>query len=127
MPDTALQQIFSLIPTTFSRYCRFALSVLLDVLKVLPGSRIKWWAHDELEEDNNLVLARHPLLSDAIGSINGVNFLTMSADNPDLENATYNSWLHGHYTSCILAFSPHGTYVVMTISFGRSVDIYSQE
>ncbi|OJT13129.1 hypothetical protein TRAPUB_10323 [Trametes pubescens] len=109
MPDTALQQIFALIPTTVSRYRRFALSILLSVLRVLPESRIEWWAADEFEQDNNLVLARHPLLSGAMGSINGVNFLTISADNPDIENATYNGWLHGHYTSCVLAFSPRGT------------------
>ncbi|KAI0708974.1 hypothetical protein C8Q76DRAFT_95115 [Earliella scabrosa] len=111
MPDTALQQIFALVPTTVARYRSFALSILRDVLRKLPGARITWWRDgEECAEDNDLIRARHPLLEGAIGSVDGLNILTATSDDPEIENATYNGWLHGHYTSCVLVFSPKGTF-----------------
>lgn len=113
MPDLALQQIFALIPTTVSRYRKWALDILLRVLRRIPEARITWWSSgEECEEDNTLICARHPLLTGAIGSVDGVNILTASSDDPEVENATYNGWLHGHYTSSVLVFSPRGTHII---------------
>lgn len=109
MHDTALQQIFALVPSTIARYRAFALKILLEVLRSLPEARIAWWGDaEECEEDNTLICVRHPLLKGAIGSIDGLNLLTATSDDPEIENATYNGWLHGHYTSCVLVFSPKG-------------------
>ncbi|PIL27216.1 hypothetical protein GSI_10360 [Ganoderma sinense ZZ0214-1] len=110
MPDTALQQIFTLVPSTVTRYRKFALRILLHTLRALPETAISWWASvEECEEDSALITARHPLLKGTIGSIDGLNILVGSSDDPDLENTMYNGWLHGHYTSCVLVFSPKGT------------------
>ncbi|TFK78047.1 hypothetical protein K466DRAFT_607376 [Polyporus arcularius HHB13444] len=110
MPDVALQQIFALIPTTVSRYRKWALDILLRILRRIPEARIAWWSSgEECEEDNTLICARHPLLTGAIGSVDGLNILTASSEDPEVENATYNGWLHGHYTSSVLVFSPRGT------------------
>ena len=109
MPDTALQQIFALIPTTVARYRTFGLKILLQTLRGLLEAAVRWWGSvEECEEDNNLILARHPLLDGAIGCIDGLNLLLATSDDPDIENATYNGWLHGHYTSCVIVFSPKG-------------------
>ncbi len=109
MSDTALQQIFALVPSTVTRYRAFALKILLAVLQKLPESEIRWWSsEEECAQDNELILARHPLLVGAKGSIDGLNLLMATSDDVDLENASYNGWLHGHYTSCVLAFSPRG-------------------
>lgn len=115
MPDTALQQIFALVPSTVSRYRSFAIIILRDVLRTIPEAAIEWWAtEEECEEDSELIRARHPLLTEAIGSIDGLNLLTASSDDTDVENATYNGWLHGHFTSCVLAFSPQGHILVFS-------------
>ncbi|KAL7278744.1 hypothetical protein ACG7TL_007748 [Trametes sanguinea] len=109
MPDTALQQIFALVPTTITRYRTFGLRILRDTLRQLPEAEVRWWASaEECRADAELVWVRHPLIFGAIGGIDGMNLLTATADDPELENATYNGWLHGHYTSCILVFSPRG-------------------
>ncbi|KAI0350175.1 hypothetical protein OH77DRAFT_1464227 [Trametes cingulata] len=109
MPDTALQQIFALIPTTVARYRAFALVILRDTLREIPEAQVCWWVSaEECEDDSSLITARHPLLRGAIGSIDGINLLTAESDDPEVENATYNGWLHGHYTSCVLVFSPRG-------------------
>ena len=109
MPDTALQQIFALVPSTVTRYREFALRILLHTLRGLPETAISWWAsEEECEEDSAMITARHPRLEGAIGSIDGLNILLATSDDPDLENATYNGWLHGHYTSCVIVFSPKG-------------------
>lgn len=118
MPDVAIQQIFALIPTTVSRYRKWALDILLRVLRQLPEARIAWWRDgEECEADNALIRARHPLLGGAIGSIDGLNILTASSDDPEVENATYNGWLHGHFTSSILVFSPRGTAFEVVLCF----------
>lgn len=121
MSDTALQQIFALVPSTVTRYRKFALKILLSVLRQLPESAIRWWSsEEECAEDNELILARHPLLTGAKGSIDGLNLLMATSDDVDLENASYNGWLHGHYTSCVLAFSPRG------LSFSMHSIIYTK-
>ncbi|KAI8981129.1 hypothetical protein BD414DRAFT_90259 [Trametes punicea] len=108
MPDTALQQIFALVPTTISRYRTFALRALCDTLRELPEARIAWWSATECEEDANLIMVRHPLLAGAMGGIDGMNIATAESDDPEIENSTYNGWLHGHFTSSVLVFSPTG-------------------
>ncbi len=115
MSDTALQQIFALVPATVARYRVFALSILLETLRALPESSIRWWdSREECEGDNSLILERHPLLEGAIGSIDGLNIAIATSDDPDLENATYNGWLHGHFTSCVLVFSPRGVCSILS-------------
>lgn len=109
MPDTALQQIFALVPSTVTRYRAWAMKILLNVLRCIPSGRISWWKdEDECAEDSVLICARHPLLEGAIGSVDGLNILTAASDDPEVENASYNGWLHGHYTSCVFVFSPRG-------------------
>ncbi|CDO76663.1 hypothetical protein BN946_scf184752.g1 [Trametes cinnabarina] len=109
MSDTALQQIFALVPATVARYRAFGLRILRDTLRRLPEAQVLWWSSArECEEDAELIRVRHPMISGAIGGIDGMNLLTAAADDPELENATYNGWLHGHYTSCVLVFSPKG-------------------
>ena len=82
----------------------------------MPEASIAWWAdEDECDADSNLIATRHPLLLGAIGSIDGVNLPIATSDDPDVENATYNGWLHGHFTSCVLVFSPCGVFLYQII------------
>ena len=118
MSDTALQQIFALVPTTLSRYRRFVLEILRDTLRQLPDAKIEWWTSlEECEEDTNLIVARHPHLRGAIGGIEGMDLIMAESDDPGIENATYSGWLHSHCTSCVLVFSPKGLY--MSLLVGR--------
>ena len=60
MPDTALQQIFALVPSTVTRYRAWAMKILLNVLRCIPSGRISWWKdEDECAEDSALICARN--------------------------------------------------------------------
>ena len=112
IPDIGLQQIFALIPTTVSRYINFGLHILLSTLCLIPEAAIRWPDGQEFQELNELIAQRHPLLGEegrgAFCSMDGLKLAVQVSDDPDIENATYNGWLHGHFETSIFVLSPKG-------------------
>ena len=108
MRQVSLQQIFALVPSTVSRYLRFALSILLEVLRRVPQAAIAWPRGDEFLELSGYVTAWHPLLRGVFGSIDGLNLLCQVSSDIEMENATYNGWLHDHFISSVIVFSSKG-------------------
>lgn len=108
MRQVSLQQIFALVPSTVSRYLRFALSILLEVLRHVPQAAITWPQGDEFLELSGYVTARHPLLRGVFGSIDGLNLPCQVSSDIEMENATYNGWLHDHFISSVIVFSSKG-------------------
>jgi hypothetical protein len=106
--EVALQEIFAIVPSTVSRYITFSLKILLATLREIPDARIAWPRGDEFRQFNNAIRERHPLLTGAFASIDGLNLPMQTSSNEDIENATYNGWLHDHFCSSILVFSPTG-------------------
>ena len=53
-------------------------------------------------------MARHPLLQGGFESIDGLRLLIEFPGNPDMENATYNRWTHGHYSGQVFVFLVQG-------------------
>ncbi|KAJ7207521.1 hypothetical protein GGX14DRAFT_635380 [Mycena pura] len=98
MREVSLQQIFALIPSTVSRYITFSLQILLGVLRQLPAATIRWPERlDDYLENNELIVARHPRLTGAFATIDGVNLPCQTSRDEEIENATYNGWLSEHY------------------------------
>jgi hypothetical protein len=111
MREISLQQIFACIPTTISRYITFGLQILLVTLSQMRAARIKWPGHlDEFQEYNDLIVERHPRLTGAFASIDGLNLFSQTLDDPEIENATYNGWLSKHCISSVLVFVPKGKF-----------------
>ncbi|KAJ7747549.1 hypothetical protein B0H16DRAFT_1320279 [Mycena metata] len=109
MRKISLQQIFALIPTTVSRYITFGLEILLGVLRQMPSASIQWPGHrDKFQEYNDLIVARHPRLTGAFSSIDGLNLMCQTSADEEIENATYNGWLCEHFIGSVLVFSPKG-------------------
>lgn len=109
MLETSLQQIFGLIPTTVSRYITFGLDILLQTLRQMPEAEIQWPAQQEdFEQYTEIIVARHPRLDGAFGSIDGLNLPTETSKDVDIENATYNGWFSEHFISSVLVFVPDG-------------------
>ncbi|KAF9480326.1 hypothetical protein BDN70DRAFT_832907 [Pholiota conissans] len=109
MREISLQQIFGLIPTTTSRYITFGLEILLKTLRKMPDASIHWpGSLEEFSRNSELICYRHPRLSGAFASIDGLNLPTQTSNDPDIENATYNGWLSEHYISSVIVFSPEG-------------------
>lgn len=44
----------------------------------------------------------------AFGSIDGLNLPVQVSGDTEIENATYNGWLHGHFRSCVIVFASDG-------------------
>jgi hypothetical protein len=72
MHEISLQQIFALIPATVSRYVTSGLPILLHTLRSMPDATIQWPSGPDFERCSALVVARHPLLEGAFGSIDGL-------------------------------------------------------
>ena len=108
MRQVSLQQIFALVPSTVSRYLHFALSILLKVLRKMPHATIAWPRGDEFLELSGYVSQRHPLLQGVFGSIDGLNLPCQVSGDIEMENATYNGWLHSHFISSVIVFNSKG-------------------
>ncbi|KAJ7785054.1 hypothetical protein DFH07DRAFT_864357 [Mycena maculata] len=102
----SLQQIFALIPTTVSCYITFGLSILLMVLRKIPNTAIRWpGSVDEFQSYNDLIVEHHPRLTGAFTSVDGLNLPGQTAEDEEMENATYNGWLCEHFISSAWSFS----------------------
>jgi hypothetical protein len=62
----------------------------------------------DFQEYNQIIIAHHPLFDGVFTSIDGLNLPVQDSNNDDIENATYNGWLHEHFVSSVLVFSPKG-------------------
>ncbi|CAK5279623.1 unnamed protein product [Mycena citricolor] len=117
MREISLQQIFALIPTTVSRYINFACAILLNVLRKIPDARIAWPVTvDEFRELNTLIVKRHPVLTGAFAGIDGLELLSETSSDPEIENETYNGWKCNHCNSNVLVFSPKGIIIAASIN-----------
>ncbi|KZT62719.1 hypothetical protein CALCODRAFT_425918 [Calocera cornea HHB12733] len=116
MLDKSLAQIFALVPSTITRYRDFGLDLLLRTLKSIPEGQIAWPHEEEFGVLSDLVVARHPLLQGAFGSVDGLNLPTATSSDERWQNAQYNGWLHGHFTSNVLVFSARGDLIHAAIN-----------
>jgi hypothetical protein len=89
---------------------RFTLRIILFTLRCLKDARIQWPVGDEFQENNDLVLARHPLLVGAFGTMDGLNLPVQTSRDQELENATFNGWLQEHFISSVFAFGADGKF-----------------
>jgi hypothetical protein len=108
MLEVSLSQIFTLVPTTVSWYIMFALGILLFTLRHMKDAQIQWPVGEEFQKQNDLILARHPLLIGAFGIMDGLNLLVQTSHDDELESATFNGWLHEHFVSSVFAFGADG-------------------
>ncbi|KAJ7301265.1 hypothetical protein DFH08DRAFT_827677 [Mycena albidolilacea] len=64
----------------------------------MPDAAIRWpHGRDEFQAHNDLIVARHPRLTGAFASIDGLNLLCQTSDDEEIKNATYNGWLCEHF------------------------------
>ena len=108
MLEVSLAQVFALVPSTVSRYLSFTLRILLITLRRMKEAQIRWPADDEFDQYNVLVLARHPLLVGAFGSMDGLNLPVQTSEDQEIENSTFNGWLQEHFVSSVFAFGAEG-------------------
>ena len=107
-PNQSLNDIHSgPINNTIHYYCP---PFLIETLRSVHLAWVCWPQGDEFQELSQLVSNRYPLLSRVFGSIDGLNLQCQVLVDLEIENATYNSWLHGHYISSVIVFSSQGMF-----------------
>ncbi|KAJ8509483.1 hypothetical protein ONZ45_g8351 [Pleurotus djamor] len=114
--DTTLCQIFALVPSSVSRYIKFGLVIMLKSLRRISEARIQWPKGNEFRENSDLIVQRHPLLEGGFGSLDGLNLMVQTSSNMEIENATFNGWLHEHFVSSVLAFSATGVIIACRLN-----------
>ena len=109
MIEISLQQIFALTPSTVLCYLSFAQKILLETVGGFDEGAIRLpQTLEEFVAESKLICERHTLLEGVFGAIDGLAFVAQEADNPEVENATYNGWKSGHTINNVLVFSPRG-------------------
>ncbi|KIK50231.1 hypothetical protein GYMLUDRAFT_253154 [Collybiopsis luxurians FD-317 M1] len=107
--EVQLQQIFTVVPSVLTCYLSFSLDILLATLHKMKEARIALpETQAEFAELSSLIVARHSLLKDTFGSIDGLSLPAQVLDNPEIENATYNGWKTDHTIMNVLMFSLKG-------------------
>ncbi|KAG7097801.1 hypothetical protein E1B28_005120 [Marasmius oreades] len=87
------------------------------VLKNMDEAQMTWPQGDKFVELESLVVERHPLLIGAFGVVDGLKIpVQVSYTDDEMENATYNEWLHEHFINNVLAFSPKGVIIACTLN-----------
>jgi len=91
MLDISLMEIFALIPSTITQYIQFSVTILLAVLRLrtIPEAEVRYPEGEEFQDNNNLIVARHPLLMGAFGSMDSLNLAVQESSDQEVENATF--------------------------------------
>ena len=111
MAEKTLSLIFALTPSTLNRYLERAESILDSVLTSLPEAQISLpRTQRDYQDLNGLIVARHPSLTGAFASIDGLSLAAEAASDPEIENASYNSWKSGHRINNVIVFAPTGVF-----------------
>jgi hypothetical protein len=113
VPSHSLSLIFALVHATVHRYLNFALSILLSTLKTLTEARITWPKDREFGSLNELIVRRHPLLTGAFGSMDGLNIGLRESTDEEFANSTYNGWLHTRLIANVFVFAPTGVSIYL--------------
>ena len=96
MTQTSLQQILGLVPATVDCYIHFSLWILDTTLLSMPDACVVWPNASQISEYSAMIVERHGLLQGAFGSIDGLKLPVEVPEDPMMENASFNSWTHGH-------------------------------
>ncbi|CUA71478.1 Cytoplasmic dynein 2 heavy chain 1 [Rhizoctonia solani] len=116
MNETSLQEMFALVPSVLSRYIEFALGILLNVLKTIREARISWPTPAKMQKYSQVINDRHPNIVGAFGFLDGLSLPVSTSSDPEIEQATYNGWLHSHRTTNVIVFAPDGCIISSRIN-----------
>ena len=104
-----LQLIFGLTMTPVSKYLQFVRRILVKILKANELAKICLPTHEKLEEYRGMIQARHPVLHNVWGTMDGLKVLIEDAGDFITQSRFYNGWKCDHYVTSVLCFAPDGT------------------
>ena len=100
--------IFGITSSTLSLWIRFSRRIVIHMLLDHPLAKVAMPTFQELLAYRDLIQAKYPALQTEWGAMDGLKVRChMSGDNSK-QNYFFNGWLHGHYVTNLLLFSPDG-------------------
>lgn len=103
-----LAMVFGLTPTGVSVWTQFGLLCLYYVTGRMAQAAVIWPNETELKLYARVIQTRCPDLDATWGMIDGLNLQVRESTDALEQNANYNGWLHGCFTSSLLIFTPDG-------------------
>lgn len=108
--------IFGLPPATISRCLSHSRQALYQALAVMPPAHITWPNQDDMKRYSDLVSLKYPLIRNKFGFVDGTNVpIQAPANNMQLQNAYYNSYLADCYCSQVRCWSKTFAYVNLDV------------
>jgi hypothetical protein len=89
-----LCEIFGVPPSTLSRVMYNAERALLKALRVLPDAKVVYPSKAKQIQWSRLTEAKEPRVKGVWGFIDGKNYRVQAPTDSELQNASYNGWLH---------------------------------
>ncbi|QRW03575.1 DDE superfamily endonuclease [Ceratobasidium sp. AG-Ba] len=114
--ETALAELFAIVPSVVCRYIHFAIHLLVHILRRLPESQVTWPTPAEMANFAHLINRRHPAIDGAFGFIDGLSLPAQTSSDPRIQEATYNGWHHSRRINNILVFAPTGCVITCKLN-----------
>ena len=104
-------EFFGVHKSTLSRLLNQAENSMLITLQNLRDARIEWPSLEDQRRMAALVNRKEPLIHGRWGFIDGKNYRVEKSGNSDIQNSTYNGWLHACLITNTLCFDADGLIV----------------
>jgi hypothetical protein len=101
-------EMFGIAPTTLHRTSLEAEEALLLTLNFLPEAIIEWPSHELQVELAKKVQRKEPLIMGRWGMADGKNYDVAASENAEIQNGTYNAWLHRALITGVTLFGADG-------------------
>ena len=103
-----LQLLFGGTGTQVAKWLSFGRRVLLLLLQARPEAQVSEPTAAERAEYQQAIAEKHPLLGTVYGAMDGLKIPIQEAHDDLVQGRYYNGWLHGHYLTNLLLFTPDG-------------------
>ena len=100
-----LQLIFGLTMPPVSKYLQFARRILVKILKANELPKICVPTHEKLEEYKAMIQARHSVLDNVWGTMDGLKVRIEQAPNEIVQSRFYKGWKSNHFVTGVWVLS----------------------
>lgn len=108
---------FGIIPSTFSRFLPYCLSLLLVTLQSDHAGRVEWPTEDEQFIMADMVSLKYPRLAGCFGTLDGLRLPLEESGDIVAQNNYYNGWVKKHNIVNVFIWGADGTLIGYGINF----------
>ena len=108
---------FGIIPSTFSRFLPYCLSLLLATLQCDTAARVEWPTVDEQYIMADMVALKYERLAGCFGTLDGLRLPLEESSDEIQQNNYYNGWIKKHNIVNVFIWGADGTIIGYGINF----------